>query len=122
MVQDLQDPRWQARGEFDLEWGKADGEKGFGGDGGNGENGEEGCEIRMRGWDGQLESCKVEEKERPKTLIVTSTTNHQNVFAFSGEAKSKKYAVEIIHECHEAWRRLITGEAPNKTDSYELAM
>ncbi|KAL7424839.1 Inorganic pyrophosphatase [Cryptotrichosporon argae] len=39
----------------------------------------------------------------------------ENVFAFSGEAKSKKYAVEIIHECHEAWRKLISGEA-NKGD------
>ncbi|ORX38039.1 inorganic pyrophosphatase [Kockovaella imperatae] len=34
----------------------------------------------------------------------------ENVFAFSGEAKSKKYAVEIILECHEAWKKLITGE------------
>jgi len=31
----------------------------------------------------------------------------ENTFAFSGEAKNKKYATEIIHECHEAWRRLI---------------
>ncbi|KAJ7070895.1 inorganic pyrophosphatase [Mycena amicta] len=35
----------------------------------------------------------------------------ENTFAFSGEAKNKKYATEIIHECHEAWRRLITGES-----------
>ncbi|KAK7058443.1 Inorganic pyrophosphatase [Paramarasmius palmivorus] len=34
----------------------------------------------------------------------------ENTFAFSGEAKNKRYATEIIHECHEAWRRLITGE------------
>ncbi|KAJ7170022.1 inorganic pyrophosphatase [Mycena filopes] len=33
-------------------------------------------------------------------------------FRVSGEAKNKKYATEIIHECHEAWRRLITGESP----------
>ncbi len=46
----------------------------------------------------------------------------QNVFAFSGEAKSKKYAIEIVHECHEAWRKLVTGEAPAKTDSYNLSM
>lgn len=46
----------------------------------------------------------------------------ENVFAFSGEAKSKKYAVEIIHECHEAWRRLISGEAPAKTKDYDLSM
>jgi hypothetical protein len=47
----------------------------------------------------------------------------QNVFAFSGEAKSKKYAVEIVHECNEAWKKLvITGESPNKTDAYHLSM
>jgi inorganic pyrophosphatase len=46
----------------------------------------------------------------------------ENTFAFSGEAKNKKYATEIIHECHEAWRRLITGETPAKTSSYDLSM
>lgn len=34
------------------------------------------------------------------------------MFAFSGEAKPKKYAVEILHECHEAWKKLIAGESP----------
>ncbi|KAG8950467.1 Inorganic pyrophosphatase [Tulasnella sp. 424] len=34
----------------------------------------------------------------------------ENVFAFSGEAKNKKYATEIIHECHEAWRRLVGSQ------------
>jgi inorganic pyrophosphatase len=46
----------------------------------------------------------------------------ENTFAFSGEAKNKKYAMEIIHECHEAWRRLITGESPAKTPSYEISI
>lgn len=46
----------------------------------------------------------------------------ENAFAFSGEAKNKKYATEIIHECHEAWRRLITGETPAKTGSYDISM
>lgn len=46
----------------------------------------------------------------------------ENNFAFSGEAKNKKYATEIIHECHEAWRRLISGESPAKTASYDLSM
>lgn len=46
----------------------------------------------------------------------------ENAFAFSGEAKNKKYATEIIHECHEAWRRLVTGECPAKTASYDLSM
>ena len=45
----------------------------------------------------------------------------ENTFAFSGEAKNKKYATEIIHECHEAWRRLITGETANKTSTYDLS-
>ncbi|CAH7684637.1 inorganic pyrophosphatase [Phakopsora pachyrhizi] len=31
----------------------------------------------------------------------------ENQFAFSGEAKYKKYATEVVMECHEAWRRLL---------------
>jgi len=46
----------------------------------------------------------------------------ENTFAFSGEAKNKKYATEIIHECHESWRRLITGESPAKTPVYDISM
>lgn len=46
----------------------------------------------------------------------------ENAFAFSGEAKNKRYATEIVHECHEAWRRLITGESPAKTASYDLSI
>jgi hypothetical protein len=46
----------------------------------------------------------------------------ENQFAFSGEAKNKKYAAEIIHECHEAWRRLVSGETLAKTPTYELSM
>ncbi|RDB28962.1 Inorganic pyrophosphatase [Hypsizygus marmoreus] len=46
----------------------------------------------------------------------------ENTFAFSGEAKNKKYATEIIHECHESWRRLITGESPARTPSYDLSI
>ncbi|KAI6135563.1 inorganic pyrophosphatase, partial [Pisolithus croceorrhizus] len=46
----------------------------------------------------------------------------ENTFAFSGEAKNKKYATEIIHECHEAWRRLVSGETDAKTPSYEISI
>jgi len=46
----------------------------------------------------------------------------ENAFAFSGEAKNKRYATEIIHECHEAWRRLVSGEVPAKTPSYDLSI
>jgi len=38
----------------------------------------------------------------------------ENQFAFSGECKNKKYALDIVRECHEAWDRLVTGRAdPN---------
>ena len=34
----------------------------------------------------------------------------ENQFAFSGECKNKKYAMEVIRECSDAWERLITGK------------
>ncbi|KAG1754905.1 inorganic pyrophosphatase [Suillus paluster] len=46
----------------------------------------------------------------------------ENAFAFSGEAKNKKYATEIIHECNEAWRRLISGESPARTPTYDISI
>jgi hypothetical protein len=71
-------------------------------------------------------------KYYPFTNSLTCPTSHriykipdgkpENQFAFSGEAKNKKYAAEIIHECHEAWRRLISGETPAKTSNYDLSM
>ena len=36
----------------------------------------------------------------------------ENQFAFTGECKNKKYAEDVIHECAEAWDRLITGKTP----------
>ncbi|KAK4202273.1 putative inorganic pyrophosphatase [Triangularia verruculosa] len=36
----------------------------------------------------------------------------ENQFAFTGECKNKKYAMDVIHECSEAWEKLITGKAP----------
>ncbi|KAI8066845.1 inorganic pyrophosphatase [Gongronella butleri] len=38
----------------------------------------------------------------------------ENVFAFSGEAKNKKYATEVIMETHDAWKALINGSADKK--------
>ncbi|KAN0064875.1 Inorganic pyrophosphatase [Thecaphora frezii] len=35
----------------------------------------------------------------------------ENQFAFSGEAKNRKYATEVVHECNEAWKRLISGQS-----------
>jgi hypothetical protein len=44
----------------------------------------------------------------------------ENSFAFSGECKNKKYALEVIKECNEAWERLITGKvkAPEGVNTY----
>ncbi|KKA25577.1 Inorganic diphosphatase [Rasamsonia emersonii CBS 393.64] len=36
----------------------------------------------------------------------------ENQFAFSGECKNKKYAMEVIRECNDAWERLMTGKTP----------
>lgn len=33
----------------------------------------------------------------------------ENQFAFSGECKNKKYAMDVIRECAEAWERLVKG-------------
>ncbi|KAI8917886.1 inorganic diphosphatase [Powellomyces hirtus] len=46
----------------------------------------------------------------------------ENNFAFSGEAKNKKYATEVIHECSEAWNRLIQREVPNPGEGYDIAV
>ncbi|KAK9768129.1 Inorganic pyrophosphatase [Basidiobolus ranarum] len=46
----------------------------------------------------------------------------ENQFAFSGEAKNKKYATEVILETHDAWKRLITGAIPPKAELYDLAL
>ena len=34
----------------------------------------------------------------------------ENQFAFSGECKNRKYAMEIVRECAESWEKLITGK------------
>ncbi|KAI6716860.1 inorganic pyrophosphatase [Diplocarpon mali] len=34
----------------------------------------------------------------------------ENQFAFTGECKNKKYATDIVHECAEAWEKLVTGK------------
>ncbi|AMD19795.1 HCL356Wp [Eremothecium sinecaudum] len=35
----------------------------------------------------------------------------ENQFAFSGEAKNSKYALDVVRECNEAWKQLISGKA-----------
>lgn len=41
----------------------------------------------------------------------------ENQFAFSGEAKNKAYANEVIRECAEAWERLEAGKVDAKSTS-----
>ncbi|KAK1059886.1 Inorganic pyrophosphatase [Friedmanniomyces endolithicus] len=36
----------------------------------------------------------------------------ENQFAFSGECKNRKYAMDVIRECAEAWERMVTGKTP----------
>ncbi|KAG0097524.1 Inorganic pyrophosphatase [Podila epicladia] len=44
----------------------------------------------------------------------------ENNFAFDGQAKNKAYATEIVHETHEAWKRLIIGAVPPKAELYDI--
>jgi len=47
----------------------------------------------------------------------------ENQFAFSGECKNKKYAMDVIRECAEAWEKLITGKAdPNSISLSNLTV
>ncbi|KAK6432727.1 Inorganic pyrophosphatase [Oleoguttula sp. CCFEE 5521] len=47
----------------------------------------------------------------------------ENQFAFSGECKNKKYAMEVVRECAEAWERLITGKTqPGEIDLTNVAV
>ncbi|CAG8440683.1 13591_t:CDS:2 [Ambispora gerdemannii] len=103
------------------------------------------CEIGEQvGFTGQIKQVKVlgimalldediEDVERHLPGLIRATNEWfriykipdgkpENQFAFGGEAKNKRYATEIIHETHEAWRRLIIGNIPAKTDKYELSV
>ena len=44
----------------------------------------------------------------------------ENVFAFGGIAKGKMYTMDIITECHEAWKKLILNVVPNKCEKYDI--
>ncbi|KAK4240922.1 putative inorganic pyrophosphatase [Achaetomium macrosporum] len=47
----------------------------------------------------------------------------ENQFAFTGECKNKKYAMDVVRECNEAWERLITGKtAPGSIATTNLTV
>jgi inorganic pyrophosphatase len=51
-------------------------------------------------------------------LSIVPDGKPENSFAFSGEAKNQKYAMEIVHECNEAWKRLIAGSIKSDISLY----
>lgn len=44
-----------------------------------------------------------------------------NEFAFNGELKGKDFAIKVIEETYEQWRRLIQKEIPNKEGKVNIA-
>lgn len=46
----------------------------------------------------------------------------ENNFAFSGEAKNKKYAMEVVEETHDAWKKLVTGKTSSRGEGYNLSV
>jgi len=44
----------------------------------------------------------------------TPTGVQPNNFGFDGNVKDKAFALQIIHECHEQWRKLLDGEIESK--------
>ncbi|KAI9340795.1 inorganic pyrophosphatase [Zopfochytrium polystomum] len=45
----------------------------------------------------------------------------ENNFAFSGEAKNKAYALEVIHETHEAWKKLVSNNPAGVGEKYKIS-
>ncbi|KAI8865404.1 inorganic diphosphatase [Ramicandelaber brevisporus] len=44
----------------------------------------------------------------------------ENHFAFNGAAKNRAFATDVVMQTHEAWKRLVRGEIPGKTDKYDI--
>lgn len=43
-----------------------------------------------------------------------------NEFAFDGAARNKEYALGVVEENHQFWKRLISKEIPNTHDKYKI--
>ncbi|ORX97832.1 inorganic pyrophosphatase [Basidiobolus meristosporus CBS 931.73] len=46
----------------------------------------------------------------------------ENQFAFDGEVKNKDYALEVIHDTHQAWRDLVKGNIPAQTGTLDISL
>jgi inorganic pyrophosphatase len=69
---------------------------------------------------GKLNDIEDVEKHLPGLLRATNEWfriykipdgKPENAFAFSGEAKNRRYAAEVIEECNEAWKGLVGGKS-----------
>ncbi|QSS62111.1 inorganic pyrophosphatase [Histoplasma capsulatum] len=84
------------------------------------------CEIgELVGYCGQVKQVKlndIEDVERHLPGLLRATNEWfriykipdgkpENQFAFSGECKNKKYAMEVVHECADAWDKLMSGKS-----------
>eukprot|EP00184_Porphyridium_aerugineum_P007969 CAMPEP_0184692060 /NCGR_PEP_ID=MMETSP0313-20130426/691_1 /TAXON_ID=2792 /ORGANISM="Porphyridium aerugineum, Strain SAG 1380-2" /LENGTH=302 /DNA_ID=CAMNT_0027149859 /DNA_START=55 /DNA_END=963 /DNA_ORIENTATION=+ len=47
-------------------------------------------------------------------MYKTAEGKGENQYAFNGEAKNKEYAMKIVAETHECWRKLKEGKTPNE--------
>jgi len=45
-----------------------------------------------------------------------------NNFAFNGDAKDSMFTTKVVERTYDAWKRLIAGQVPNKTDQYTLSI
>lgn len=62
-------------------------------------------------FDGQ---CKT--KVRICIFIFYFLSTHQSLFSLQAHAEA------VIHETHEAWKRLIDGKTPNKSDTHDISV
>ncbi|CAO3643490.1 unnamed protein product [Cunninghamella echinulata] len=44
----------------------------------------------------------------------------ENQFAFNGECKNKDYALSVVQETHESWKRLVNGERQSDIKNIQL--
>jgi hypothetical protein len=56
----------------------------------------------------------VEDVERHLPGLLRATNEWFRIYKISGECKNKKYAMDIVRECAEAWEKLATGKTPKE--------
>ncbi|KAA8498931.1 Soluble inorganic pyrophosphatase 1, chloroplastic [Porphyridium purpureum] len=59
---------------------------------------------------------KVSEVREWFRMYKTAEGKGENEYAFDGEAKGKDFAMKVIMDTHESWRKLYNGETANEDD------